>query len=50
MRQDADGVEFEDLLTTEWNEGSPAISPDGRWLAYQSDQSGENRIYVHSSR
>ena len=24
------------------------MSPDGKWVAYQSDESGENRIYVHS--
>ena len=48
MRQDADGTRFADLIATEWDEQSPSISPDGRWLAYTSNQSGENRIYVHS--
>jgi serine/threonine-protein kinase len=38
----------ENYLTAEWNEGNPEISPDGRWVAYQSDESGEPRIYVHS--
>ena len=47
-RDGADGVEFEDFLTTEWNEGNADISPNGQWIAYQSDESGENRIYVHS--
>ena len=48
MRQRADSAEFEDFLTAEWNEGNPDISPDGRWIAYQSDETGEPRVYVHS--
>ena len=28
------------------NEQQPAFSPDGRWLAYQSDESGALEIYV----
>jgi serine/threonine-protein kinase len=31
-----------------WDEGNADISPDGRWLAYHSDETGEPRIYVHS--
>ena len=27
-------------------EGWPAFSPDGKWLAYVSDQSGQNEVYV----
>ncbi len=27
-------------------EGSPALSPDGRWLAYKSAESGQDEIYV----
>ena len=27
-------------------EGNPALSPDGRWLAYQSNKTGRNEIYV----
>ena len=34
------------LLDTEFDETHPALSPDGRWLAYQSDESGEDQIYV----
>ena len=48
MRQVADSAEFEGFLTAEWEEGNAEISPDGRWVAYQSDESGEPRIYVHS--
>jgi eukaryotic-like serine/threonine-protein kinase len=34
------------LLRTEFNEGLGAFSPDGRWVAYVSDESGRNEIYV----
>ena len=34
------------LLATEFNERNGEISPDGRWLAYQSDASGQHEIYV----
>jgi serine/threonine-protein kinase len=34
------------FLATPYNERSPAISPDGRWLAYTSDESGVDEIYV----
>ena len=29
-------------------EGAPVFSPDGRWLAYASDETGEYEIYVTS--
>ena len=47
VRQGEDGPEFEEFLTAEWNELNAIISPDGRWIAYQSDESSEYRIYVH---
>ena len=28
--------------------GVPAVSPDGRWLAYISDETGTNEVYVTS--
>ena len=34
------------LIQTEADEGSPSISPDGAWIAYSSDQTGEGEIYV----
>ena len=34
------------LVATKFTEGSPALSPDGRWLAYTSDESGQYEIYV----
>ncbi|HET8624782.1 MAG TPA: hypothetical protein VFM14_14555, partial [Gemmatimonadales bacterium] len=36
------------LLGTPFNEYYPALSPDGRWLAYTSDESGQNEVYVRS--
>jgi eukaryotic-like serine/threonine-protein kinase len=35
-------------LNTPASEGPADISPDGRWIAYQSNESGENQIYVRS--
>jgi Tol biopolymer transport system component len=34
------------LLRTEFNEHLGRVSPDGRWLAYVSDESGANEVYV----
>lgn len=36
------------VLDTLFNEGYPALSPDGKWLAYQSDDSGRFEVYVQS--
>ena len=36
------------LLQTPFNEDSPRFSPDGRWIAYVSDETGRNEIYVAS--
>jgi serine/threonine-protein kinase len=34
------------LIATAANEHNPVVSPDGRWLAYQSNESGRYEIYV----
>jgi serine/threonine-protein kinase len=34
------------LIATTANESGPALSPDGRFIAYQSDESGALEIYV----
>ena len=34
------------LLESEFAEGSPHISPDGRVLAYSSDESGRDEVYL----
>ena len=37
---------WEPLIATEANEEAPAISPDGQWIAYTSDETGERLVYV----
>ena len=34
------------FLQTPFREGYAAFSPDGRWVAYESNESGRNEIYV----
>ena len=34
------------LIQTTSNERNADISPDGRWLAYESDESGQSEVYV----
>ena len=36
------------FLQTEFNEGAGRFSPDGRWMAYASDESGDWQVYVQS--
>ena len=38
--------QFTPLMRTAFAEGLGEISPDGRWLAYQSNESGQDQIYV----
>ncbi len=33
---------------TSFHETQPALSPDGRWLAYVSDESGQDEVYVRA--
>ena len=40
------GGDASPFVATAFHEGSPLFSPDGRWLAYVSDESGRNEIYV----
>ena len=34
------------LIQTQFSERQPALSPDGRWLAYTSNRSGRPEVYV----
>ena len=36
------------LLTTDAREERPTLSPDGRWIAYESNESGTREVYVRS--
>jgi Tol biopolymer transport system component len=39
---------FEPLVQTPFSERSPAFSPDGRWLAYVTNESGRDEVYVQA--
>jgi Tol biopolymer transport system component len=36
------------LINTPFHEANPAFSPDGRWLAFTSNESGRTEVYVQS--
>jgi len=38
----------ERLLSSGFSERSPSFSPDGRWIAYDSNESGKFEVYVQS--
>ena len=42
----SDGSEPVPILQTQYNERAPRLSPDGEWMAYVSNRSGEDRVYV----
>jgi Tol biopolymer transport system component len=44
----ADGSPPEPLVTSPYEEHSPAVSRDGRWLAYMSDETGRRQVYVRT--
>jgi serine/threonine-protein kinase len=35
-------------LTADWDEWRARVSPDDRWVAYESDESGTNEVYARS--
>lgn len=39
---------FEMFLQTPNNEQRPSFAPSGRWIAYESDESGKKEVYVRS--
>jgi hypothetical protein len=43
-----DGHKVEPYLATPANEGHAAFSPDGRYMAYVSDESGSAEVYVQT--
>jgi serine/threonine-protein kinase len=36
------------LTSTTYNQRGPVLSPDGKWLAYVSNESGRNEVYVRA--
>ena len=48
LRRKDDGQGFDEVpfLQTSFDERNPKLSPDGRFVAYQSDESGRVEIYV----
>jgi serine/threonine-protein kinase len=34
------------LANPGYDESAPALSPDGRWIAYESDETGKNEVYI----
>jgi Tol biopolymer transport system component len=40
------GGTAEPFLKTQFTDVTPAFSPDGHWLAYQSNESGRDEVYV----
>jgi eukaryotic-like serine/threonine-protein kinase len=36
------------LLSSEFDEMAVAISPDGKWIAYQSDETGPTEVFIRS--
>ncbi|HEX7780619.1 MAG TPA: hypothetical protein VF424_15325, partial [Vicinamibacterales bacterium] len=43
----ADGS-IQPLVSTEYDETQPSFSPDGKWIAYTSNQSDREEVYVRS--
>jgi hypothetical protein len=42
------GLEPFPFLQTEFNESQAQFSPDGKWIAYTSDESGAPEVYVQT--
>ncbi len=43
-----DNPKLTSILQTPFNERNSRVSPDGRWIAYVSDESGRDEIYIQS--
>ena len=39
---------IEPLVASRFEESHPGLSPDNRWIAYESNQSGRNEVYVRA--
>jgi len=45
---DVEKKKLQSFISTDANEQWPDFSPDGRWLAYCSDRTGRNEVYLRS--
>ena len=45
IRPDGDSIAIP-LIVTPFDEKAVSLSPDGRWLAYESNETGRNEVYV----
>ena len=45
LRPDVDSVPTP-LMTADFDEIYPALSPDGRWIAYASNETGRYEVYI----
>jgi Tol biopolymer transport system component len=43
------GAEPVAIAATPFEEYTPVASPDGRWVAYQSDDSGRDEVFVRDA-
>ncbi len=48
LRGNGQGLKPFPFLQTEFNETDARFSPDGRWVAYTSNESGQNEVYIRS--
>lgn len=46
LEQGAPHTDLVDLVKTQFSENDTSLSPDGRWLAYKSNESGRPEVYV----
>ncbi len=46
FRPGADSVATPLVASPDFAEAAPALSPDGRWLAYSSNETGRNEVFV----
>jgi serine/threonine-protein kinase len=45
LRPGRDSVAVE-LVSSRFDEAAPTVSPDGRWLAYHSDETGQREVFI----
>jgi len=46
FRPGTDGDSIQTWLATPYDETDPRFSPDGRWIAYTSNESGRSEVYI----